>query len=149
MTTSPNGRKFITDMEGCKLVGYSDQRGIPTCCVGHTGPDAVVGQSYTPEQCDAFLGADLATAEGAVNRLVKAPLNSNQFDALVSLTYNIGQGNFADSTVLKMLNLQTPPNYEGAAQAFLLWNRTNGQVNPGLVNRREAERTLFLTPDSI
>lgn len=145
MITSEKGRKMIESFEGCRTTAYQDQRNIWTIGYGHT-EGVKEGDTCTAEQADQWMSEDLETAEGTVGRFVKAPLNQNQFDALVSLCYNIGQGNFADSTVVKMLNLQTPPNYEGAAAAILMWNKTGGAVNPGLVNRREAERTLFLTP---
>ena len=144
MTTSPAGRSLIESFEGCVYVAYQDQRGIWTCGYGHT-QGVVEGVVCTKAQADAWLEGDLAIAEGAVNRMVKAALRQNQFDALVSLVYNIGQGNFAESTVLKRLNIGTP-DYSGAATAFLLWNKTNGEINPGLVRRREAEQALFLTP---
>jgi lysozyme len=146
MTTSENGRNFIKSMEGCSLVGYLDQGGVPTCCVGHTGPGIAAGTVYTSAQCDAFLEADLATAESAVNRYVKPELSQNQFDSLVSLTFNIGARNFQESTVLKRLNLTIPPDFEGAGDAFMMWVTVDGETNQGLVNRRTAERALFLTP---
>lgn len=145
MTTSDAGRKMIENFEGCALTAYQDQRGIWTIGFGHVDPAVVKeGLTCTQGEADAWLAYDLKTAESAVNRDVKVPLNQNQFDALVSLTYNIGSGNFLESTVLRRLNLG--PDYEGAADAILMWDKTDGEVNPGLVNRRTAERTLFLTP---
>lgn len=147
MTTSENGRKLIESFEGCVLTAYLDQRGIATCGFGHT-QGVKMGDTCTQMQADAWLEGDLATAESAVNRLVKAALTQNQFDALISLTYNIGQGNFADSTVLKRLNIGTP-DYAGAADAILMWDKTGGVVNPGLERRRQAEQALFLTPPAV
>ncbi|KQD16250.1 lysozyme [Acinetobacter baumannii] len=69
------------------------------------------------------------------------PLTQNQFDALVSLAYNIGSGAFKGSTLLKLLN---KGDYKGAADQFLVWNKAGGKVMKGLVRRREAERALFL-----
>jgi lysozyme len=74
---------------------------------------------------------------------VKAPINQNQFDALVSFVYNVGAGNFAKSTLLKKLN---KADYQGAGDEFLRWNRGGGKVLNGLIRRRDAERSLFLTP---
>ena len=68
------------------------------------------------------------------------PLTQNQFDALVSLTYNIGSGAFNNSTLLKL----NKGDYQGAADQFLVWNKADGKVMKGLVRRREAERALFL-----
>lgn len=143
MTTSPKGRKLIESFEGLSLTAYQDQRGIWTIGYGHTGPEVTKGLVWTQDMADATLAADLTVAEGAVNRLVHVPLNQNQFDALVSLCYNIGQGNFASSTVLHATNLQL---WDSAASAFLMWCKVNGVENAGLMRRREAERNLFLTP---
>lgn len=150
MTTSKNGRLLIESLEGLELVAYPDQRGIWTIGFGHVDPAVVKkGLTCTEAEADAWLALDLHTAESAVNRLVKAPLTQNQFDALVSLTFNIGQGNFLESTVLKKLNLTIPTDYAGAADAILMWNRTAGEVNPGLMRRREAEKALFMTAEGV
>jgi lysozyme len=141
MTTSPAGRKLIESFEGCRLTAYQDQRGILTIGYGHTA-SVKLGDTCTPQQADEWLTGDLATAEGAVNRLVRVPLAQNQFDALVSLCFNIGQGNFAESTVLRLVN---GGSVEGSAEAFLMWDKVGGQANVGLFNRRTAEKTLFLT----
>lgn len=145
MVISANGRKMIESFEGLRLTAYRDVRGIPTIGYGHTGPSVVPGMTITQDQADAFMAADLDFAEQVVNQDVKAALTQNQFDALVSLVYNIGGANFYVSTVLRKLN-QGTPDYVGAAEAFLLWCKTNGEVNPGLLNRRNVEMKLFLTP---
>jgi lysozyme len=124
------------------LEAYKDQRGIPTIGYGHTG-GVLMGDRCTQERAEAWLAEDVGTAERAISRLVTAGLLQNQFDALVSLVYNIGEGNFAESTVLRKLNIL---DYRAAAEAILMWNKTGGQVNAGLQRRREAERALFLTP---
>lgn len=143
MTTSPTGRRLIEDFEGFSPTAYKDQRGIWTIGYGHT-QGVVEGMVCTLVQADAYLEADLATAEGAVNK-VPAPLNCNQFDALVSLCFNIGSGNFHSSTVYKRLSL-SPPDYAGACDAIDMWKITAGEENPGLERRRQAEMALFLTP---
>ena len=79
--------------------------------------------------------------EKTVNDLVKVPLTQNQFDALVSLTYNIGTGAFEKSTLLKKLNTG---DYQGAADQFTVWNKGGGKVLQGLVNRRAKEKEVFL-----
>jgi len=73
---------------------------------------------------------------------VVVPLNQGRFDALVSFTFNLGEGNLARSTLLKLLNQR---NYQGAAAQFPMWCMAAGQVLPGLVKRRAAERALFET----
>ena len=83
---------------------------------------------------------DLKKFESAVNSAVTVPINQNQFDALVSLTYNIGTGAFKESTLLKKLNAG---DCRGASAQFVVWNKGGGKVMQGLVNRRAVERELF------
>ena len=99
------------------------------------------GDKCTLEQAKEYFAHDLKRFESSVNNLVKVPLTQNQFDALVSLTYNIGSGNFASSTLLKKLNAK---DYQGAADQFPRWNKAKGKVLNGLTRRRAAERALFL-----
>ena len=145
MQTSPNGRKFIESWEGIRLTSYADQKGIPTIGVGHTGPDVYMGETITQEDADNLLAVDLHRAETVIYDNVQVPLSQNSFDALVSLIFNIGGHAFENSTVLKRLDAG---DFQGAGDAFLMWDKTNGQVNKGLANRRAAERTLFLTPEA-
>lgn len=97
---------------------------------------------------DAYmlLANDLSIAEKAVNRHVKVPLTQNQFDALTSLTFNIGATGLATSTLLRVLN---QGDYDKAAGRFLDFNKsgTPKKIDSGLVNRRNAERELFLKED--
>ena len=99
------------------------------------------GDKCTQEQAMEYLQHDLRSFEKTVNDSVKAPLTQNQFDALVSLAYNIGSTAFKNSTLLKKLNAK---DYLGAADQFLVWNKGGGKVLKGLVRRREVERALFL-----
>ena len=138
MQTSATGRRLIEDFEGFSPTAYKDQRGIWTIGYGHT-QGVVEGMVCTLVQADAYLEADLATAEGAVNK-VPAPLNCNQFDALVSLCFNIGSGNFAGSTLLKLLNAS---DFANAALEFDKWDKSGGQVVAGLLRRRIAETQEF------
>jgi lysozyme len=84
---------------------------------------------------------DLKIFERAVNGAVKVPLTQNQFDALVSLSYNIGVGAFKKSTLLKKLN---SGDYKGAANQFDVWVNAGGKRLAGLVRRRAIEKKLFL-----
>lgn len=144
MKTSSSGRALIRKAEGDKLTPYKCPAGIWTVGVGHTGPDVKPGVSITQAQSDALLVADLAKFEAAVGRNVKVPLTQNQFDALVSLTYNIGEGNLKSSTLLKLLN---GGHYDEAAAQFAKWDkaRVAGVLKalPGLTTRRAAEAALF------
>jgi lysozyme len=149
MQTSPAGRAAIARREGNVLKAYLDSVGVLTIGVGHTsaaGPPKVTkGLTITAAQSDEILARDLAGVEASVSSLVKVPLNQNEFDALVSLVFNIGAGGFKGSSVLRNLNVG---NRAGAADAMLAWNK--GTVKgkkvalPGLTNRRQEERTQFL-----
>ena len=142
-TTSQSGIDAITSYEGQRLTAYPDPGtgGVPwTIGVGHTG-GVQKGDTCTAAESNAFLRADLRSAEAAVNQLVTVLLTQSQFDALVSFTFNLGTGALRGSSLLKMLNLG---EYEIAADEFLRWNQAAGQVLPGLVKRRAAERAMFL-----
>lgn len=140
MKTSDNGIEFIKNWEGVKLSAYQDSIGIWTIGVGHI-KGVHAGMTITMDQATAFLREDLESAESDVSKLVKASLDQDQFDALVSLVFNIGGGNFAKSTLLKKVNAH---DYIGASAEFAKWNKAGGRIIKGLTNRREAERKLFL-----
>lgn len=156
MKTSSVGRALIEQYEGLILGAYDDiddhivkagetVRGTLTIGYGHTNsagaPKVTIGQRITSTQADAILSTDLSKVEADVNNLVKVSINQNQYDALVSFQFNTGA--LAKSSVLKKLNAK---DYQGAADALLLYNRGNGQVLNGLVRRRKSERDLFLKP---
>jgi lysozyme len=154
MKTSAKGRQFIAAMEGTVLHVYLDSAGLPTAGVGHLLTVAErnvyrVNQSVTKAECDAWLAKDLKEAEDAVNNSVTVKITQNQFDALVSLAFNIGTGAFSRSVVVKKCNAG---DNVGSANAFQSWNKAtvNGKkmIIEGLVKRRNKERRLFLTPDS-
>ncbi|MDP7902715.1 lysozyme [Acinetobacter pittii] len=144
-TTSDVGVDLITGFEGTRFTAYDDGVGVWTIGTGTTvypnGVKVKQGDTCTPEQAKAYFKHDLAKFEKTVNESVTVPLTQNQFDALVSLSYNIGAGAFNNSTLLKELNKS---DYQGAADQFLAWKKAGGKVLPGLVRRREAERALFL-----
>ena len=131
---------FIEQFEGLRLASYQDSIGVWTIGYGHT-EGVSAGMTCTSEQADAWMAEDLRVAELAVDISVRVPLNQNQYDALVSFTFNVGSGNFENSTLLKKLNLS---DYIGASAQFPIWDRAGGQALPGLLKRRLAERDLFL-----
>lgn len=145
MTTSKVGIDLISSFEDTKLKAYDDGVGVWTIGTGTTiypdGRKVKKGDTCTQDQAKAYFVHDLKRFEASVNNLVKVPLSQNQFDALVSLAYNIGTDAFAGSTLLKKLNAK---DYQGAADQFPLWNKGGGKVLNGLVRRRTAERALFL-----
>lgn len=145
METSAAGRAAISLREGNKLQAYQDSVGIWTIGVGHTAaagePSPRRGMTITASQSDEILSRDLAKFEKAVNEAVKVALAQNEFDALVSLAFNIGGGAFAKSTLVRKLNAN---DKAGAANAFLSWNKAGGKTLKGLTIRRQAERQQFL-----
>ena len=148
--TSEAGLKAIMEHEGFRESVYKDAAGHPTIGYGHklTASEiesGIFANGITEEQGMALLRQDLTVAETAVRKNVQVSLTQNQFDALVSFTFNVGGGNLRRSTLLSQLNAG---NYSGAADQFLRWNkvRINGQLtsSKGLSNRRSTERCMFL-----
>lgn len=147
MKLTEAGLDIIKASEGLRLQAYLCPANVLTIGYGHTSragkPEVKSGMKITKEEAEAILLRDLVKYEDAVKRLVKVPLNDNQYSALVSLCYNIGEGNLAKSTVLARVNAK---DFTGAAKAFAMWNRGGGKVLPGLTKRRQVEADLFLTP---
>ena len=145
MHVSPSGVDLICNFEGLRLKAYDDGVGVWTIGFGTTkypnGIRVKKGDTCTLDQAKAYMQNDLKSFEQTVNNTVKVPLNQNQFDALVSLAYNIGSTAFKNSTLVKRLN---EGNYNAAANQFNVWVNAGGKRMQGLVNRRAAERTLFL-----
>lgn len=145
MTASSVGINLITSFEDLVLTAYDDGVGVWTIGFGTTvypnGIRVKRGDSCTKAQAMSFFQHDLRRFEAAVNQAVNVVINQNQFDALVSLAYNIGETAFKGSTLVKELNAG---NYKAAADEFPKWNRGGGKVLRGLVRRRAAERELFL-----
>jgi lysozyme len=130
--------------EGLRLTAYQDMVGVWTIGYGHTGPDVKAGLTITQQQAEQLLINDLARFNNGVNALVTVKINQNQFDALISFSYNLGLGSLQQSTLLRLLNAG---NFQAAADQFPRWDRAGGKEVAGLLARRNAERALFLTPD--
>lgn len=150
MQMSDEGLRLVKSFEGYhsrqkdgSCAAYLCPARVPTIGWGCT-EGVRLGMTWTEGEAEAGLRRELAKFEAGVQRLVTVDLTQNQFDALVSLTYNIGLGAFAKSTVLKRLNRG---DYEGAAQAFHAWRKGGGRVLGGLISRRQREAALFLKPD--
>ena len=144
MKTSDTGIALICAFEGLELAAYPDpgSGGEPwTIGYGHTR-GVKPGDTCTQEQATEWLREDLRFAEAAVDHLVKVALDQHQFDALVSFTFNVGQGAFGQSTMLRLLNAG---DVAGAAKQFGRWNMAGSRVLPGLTRRRAAEAKLFTT----
>lgn len=141
MQTSNTGIELIKRFEGCRLNAYQDSVGVWTVGYGHT-KNVKKGMLITQDQADKFLKEDLKVYENYVKTYVSYNINQNQFDALVSFTYNVGGGNLQKSTLLVYLN---QGKITLAANEFDKWTYAGGKKLTGLVNRRKAEKELFLS----
>ena len=142
MNISTNGIELIKQFEGCSLKAYKCPAGIWTIGYGHTN-GVKEGQAITKIEAENLLKQDLARFEKVINNVIKVNLNQNQFDALISFSYNIGTGALKNSTLLKLLNNE---DYKGAAEQFDKWVYAGGKKLAGLTKRRAAEKELFLKP---
>lgn len=141
MQLSAAGLRLLKDCEGFRAMAYRDVAGLETIGYGHRlGVRESFPNGVTLEEAETILAGDIATAEQAVLRLVKAPLTQGQFDALVDFVFNLGAGRLAASTLLKELNAV---RFDAAAEQLLQWDHCGAQENAGLKARREAEFRLF------
>lgn len=154
MQMSSHGLELLEQWEGFELEVYNDSAGLPTIGVGHlltkselssgkitiNGVPVKYSNGLTQQQVTDLLAQDVQPAAAAVNNGVKVPLDQNQFDALVSFTFNVGTAAFAGSTLLKLLNQK---QYDQVPTQLLRWTRAGGRVVQGLVNRRNNEIKLW------
>lgn len=147
MHVSPAGRAMIEHFEGCVLHAYRDVVGVLTIGYGCTGAAVHAGMTITQEEADRMLSDRLAQEfEPAVNRLIgSAPTTQNQFDAMVSLAFNIGTGGFARSSVLRD---HLGQRAFAEKRDFEMWDMADGRPLAALLKRRDAEAALYLTPDN-
>ncbi|MEO0879876.1 MAG: lysozyme [Pseudomonadota bacterium] len=156
MRISQNGVELLKKFEGLETRAYEDIAGIVTIGYGHTGAypsgfrlkgSVQLGDEITEAEAEELLRADLRPREQAVERLTSVPLNQNEFDALVSFVYNVGENAYRNSTARRRLNKE---DRDGAAEALTWWNKATigGVLRPvkGLTRRRAAEAALFTTP---
>lgn len=141
MRTGTRGISLIKEFEGFKNKAYRCPAGVWTIGYGTTR-NVRSGMTITLTEGERMLQDDLVKFERAVNRLVTVPLTQNQFDALVSFVYNVGEGAFGRSTLLSLLNRG---QYSQVETQLMRWNRAGGQVLAGLTRRRAAEARLFNT----
>lgn len=137
MKTSANGLDKLKKREGVRQKAYLDTKGIPTIGVGHTGPEVYIGLVWTMQQVDDAFADDIEWAEDAVNGYVNVALTQNQFDALVSFVFNIGETAFRRSTLLRILNTG---DYVEAANCFDMWHKPKE-----IISRRDSEKAQFLS----
>jgi lysozyme len=143
----PNDVTSVKESEGLRLEAYKPTKhDVWTIGWGHT-KGVFPGQVITEEEAEEFLAQDLAWVRTAIDNQVDVPLTQNMYDALVSFVFNLGEANFASSTLLKKLNSK---DYKGAANELPRWNKQRnkrtGVMEPltGLTIRRAKERDLFL-----
>ena len=151
MKISDKGVGFVKAFEGCRLMPYTDSVGVWTVGYGST-TDVTPGEAITMAQAEDRLREDLAYAEKCVNDAVTVPLTQPEFDALVSIVFNVGPGakgkrdgiitlkNGEPSTLLRKLN---DSDYDGACEQFLRWDKAGGKPLAGLTRRRKAEAEMF------
>ncbi len=135
------GLALIKQFEGRELTAYKCPADVWTIGYGSTGPHVKPGMTITESEAEQLLRDDLDRFEASVARCVPNA-TQNEFDAMVSLAFNIGTAGFERSSVLKRL---LAGDKAGAADAFLMWNKAGGRVLAGLTRRRQAERELFLS----
>ena len=148
MKISNKGLELIKTFEGLSLKPYLDVVNIPTIGFGNTYYEdgtkvTLKDKPITEERATQLLDfiANKTFSEN-INKVVKVALNQNQFDALVSFAYNLGNGNLQQSTLLKKVNNN---DFIGASLEFEKWNKAGGKVLSGLTKRITAEKELFLS----
>jgi len=143
---SKNGLRFLGNEEGLRLKAYLDSVGVATIGYGNTfyenGAKVKMGDTITAERAESLFRIIVSKFEDAVAKATRDDLNQNQFDALVSLAYNIGIAGFQKSTVLKRVNAN--PLDKSIGLAIQMWCNAGGK--PILLNRRKRETTLYFTP---
>lgn len=163
MKPSHKAKDIIKDHEKCVLYTYDDKakkvkdpktqklvtpffkngmakKGTLTIGYGHTGADVKPGMTISQKQADKLLEKDLAIASESIKKYVKVPLTQNEFDALTSFVFNVGEGNFKKSSLLRYINEE---NFNAASNEFNKWVYSKGEALAGLTSRRDDERSLF------
>lgn len=142
-----NGLALIKKFEGCKLKAYQDSVGVWTIGYGNTYYENMVnvkkGDIITQARAEQLFPLIVSKFASGVRKRVKSTINQNQFDALVSFTYNVGFGNFDKSTLLKKVNAS--PYDDSITSEFMKWNKAGGKVLKGLTARRKAEAHLYFS----
>ena len=146
--TGANGLNLIKKKEGFVSIPYKCQAGVPTIGYGSTYYEdgtkvTMKDPGITEEQATRLLANTIKKFEQAVNTSVTSNINQNQFDALVSFTYNVGPGNLRSSTLLKLVNKN--PNDPAITDEFKKWVKAGGIVSKGLVKRRAEEAALYFS----
>lgn len=131
----------VPTMEGTVLHTYRDPVGIVTACMGHTGPDVHMGETFRPDECANLLAGDLVSKAQAVKACVHVPLSDGELAAYTDFAFNEGQGTFCRSSIVTKLNAG---DHAGACAVLPQYVYGGGNVLPGLVHRRAVELRLCL-----
>lgn len=131
---------IVGGFEGLRTVAYLDPVGIPTACFGET-QGVRMGDKFTVEECRQMLGERVLEFGNAVDRCITYPMPDKRKAAFTSLAYNIGSEAFCKSSIVRKYN---KGDVVGACEAMLLYVKAGGITLPGLVRRREQERTLCM-----
>lgn len=146
MTISEQGYALIKQFEGLRLNAYLDSANVATIGYGTikypNGKSVKMGDTCTKEQAEEWLQNDCEWVVDTIDKHVKVTLTQSQYDALASFIYNVGETQFAGSTLLKRLN---SGDIQATAEQFGVWVNAGGKRVQGLVNRREQEKNVFLT----
>ena len=140
MTISQKGIDLIKNFEGCKLFAYRDSVGVPTIGYGHVN-GVKMGMSITQKQAEEFLKSDIKPVERLLNGM-GINYTQNQFDALTSWIFNLGEGNFKKSTMYK--NIVARKSDIEITDQIVKWVNAGGKPLAGLKRRRVAEANMFL-----
>jgi lysozyme len=141
------GIRFIKNEEGLRTKAYRDVVGVLTIGYGHTGPDVYEGMVLSEDECEVLLRRDVDRFEQGVTGALTREAKQWEFDAMVSLAFNVGLGSFnpprgfRGSTVRRMHNAG---DRKRAAAAFILWCKAGGKILMPLVYRRAREIVLFM-----
>ena len=130
----------IATHEGYRSEASKDAVGIPTLGFGETA-GVKMGDKTTPERALVQLLESTEKHADAIRQCIHVPLYQHEFDAYISLAYNIGTGAFCRSTLVKKLNAK---DYAGACEEIRRWNKAGGKVLPGLVKRRDVEYRMCI-----
>jgi len=146
MKLSPRGQQVLIDREGCVLTAYYDSVGVLTIGVGHTsaaGPPKVVpGMTISADEAWEIFAVDNDEFEEVVNRVITAPMEQHEYDAFVSICFNLGEGQFSGATFVKSFNVGAHKNQ--VCNEIGWWNKP-----PEIIPRRQGEQLQFRDGDYI
>lgn len=148
MNVSQKGLDLIKEFEGFSSKPYKCSAGVSSIGYGSTyyrdnKKVTMSDKPITEDEANSLLAYIANKDFGSfINKVVKVELNQNQFDALVSFAYNLGNGNLQNSTLLKKIN---QGDFIGASNEFIKWNKVGKKELVGLTKRREKEKKLFLS----